>query len=102
MTAHTNCGKTSTAKRNSGRNPKRSEGDCRTLERIVSRNHRTTARKVTAELGIHLEDPVSTKTVRRELHKSNIHGKASIDKILTTENSTKRQIYGVMIIKPVF
>jgi hypothetical protein len=27
---------------------------------------------VTAELNIHLEDPVSTKTVQRKLHKSNI------------------------------
>jgi hypothetical protein len=32
----------------------------------------------TAELNIQLEDPVSTKTVRRELHKSNIHGTAGI------------------------
>jgi hypothetical protein len=34
----------------------------------------------TAELNIHLEDPVSTKTVRRELHKSIIHGTAAIAK----------------------
>jgi hypothetical protein len=32
----------------------------------------------TAELNIHLEDPVSIKTVRLELHKSNIHGRAAI------------------------
>jgi hypothetical protein len=101
MAAHTNYGKTSSPKRNSGRNSKRSEGDRRTLERIVSKNLRTTAPKVTAELSIHLEDPVSIKTVRRELHKSNIHGRAAIAKILITENSNKRQRYGVMIIKPV-
>jgi len=89
MTAHTNYGKTSSAKRNSGRNPKHSEGDRRTLERIVFKNHRTTAPKVTAHLSIHLEDPVSTKTVRRGLHKSNIHGKAAIAKILTTEIALK-------------
>ena len=100
MTAHTNYGKTSSVKRNSGRNPKRSEGDRRVLERIVSKNHRTTVQKVTAELNIHPEDPVSTKAVRRELHKSNIHGRAAIAKILITENSTKIQRYGVMIIKP--
>jgi hypothetical protein len=35
---------------------------------------------VTAELNIHLEDRVSTKAVRRELHKSNIHGRAAVAK----------------------
>jgi hypothetical protein len=31
------------------------------LRRTVSKNHRTTAAQVTAELNIHLEDPVSIK-----------------------------------------
>jgi hypothetical protein len=34
----------------------------------------------TAELNIHLEYPISTKTLRRELYKSNIHGRAAIGK----------------------
>jgi hypothetical protein len=42
---------------------------------------------VTAELNSHLEDPVSTKTVRRELRKSNIHGKAATAKPLITESN---------------
>jgi len=46
-----------------GAKPKLSERDCLTLKRIVSKNHRTTAAKVTAELNIHIEDPVSTKPV---------------------------------------
>jgi hypothetical protein len=42
----------------------------------------------TAELIIHLEDhPVSTKTVRCELYKSNIHGRTAIAKPLTTESN---------------
>ena len=40
------------------------------MKRIVSEYRRITAAKVTVELSIHLEDPVATKTVRRELHKS--------------------------------
>jgi hypothetical protein len=44
---------------------------------------------VTAELNIHLEDTVSTKTVQRELHKSNIHGKAALAKPLFTESSAQ-------------
>jgi hypothetical protein len=57
----------------------------------LSKNHRTAAAKVTAELSICLEDPVSTKTVRRELHKSNNHDRAAIAKYLFTENKAKRR-----------
>ena len=62
MTACTEDGKTSSAKGNSGRKRKLSERDRCTLMRIVSKNHRTVAAKVTAELSIHLEDPVSPST----------------------------------------
>jgi hypothetical protein len=51
----------------------------------VWRNHRTTAE----ELNIHLEDPFSTKTVRLELHKSNIDGRAAIAQLLITESSSQ-------------
>jgi len=63
MMAYTNDGNTSSAKRNSGQKPKLSERDCHRLKRIVSKNHRTIASKVSAELNIHLEDPVTTKIV---------------------------------------
>jgi hypothetical protein len=59
------------------------------LRRIVSKNHRSTAAQVTAKLNIRLEDPVSTKTVGRELHKSNIHGRAAIAELLITESNTQ-------------
>jgi hypothetical protein len=42
-----------------------------------------------AELNIHLEDPVSTKTVRRDLHQSNIHSKAAIAKPLITGSNAR-------------
>jgi hypothetical protein len=44
---------------------------------------------VTAELNVHLEDPVGTKTGRCELHKSDIHGWAAITKLLITERITQ-------------
>jgi transposase len=91
MTAYTDHGETSSAERNGRRKPKLSERDCRTLKTIVSKEHRTAAAKLTAELNIHHEDPVSIKTVRRELHKSNIHGRAAIAKHLITENNAKRR-----------
>jgi hypothetical protein len=64
MTSYTYHGKTSSAKRNNGQKPKLSERDDHTLKRIVSKSYRTVAVKVAAELIIHCEDPVSTKTVR--------------------------------------
>ncbi|XP_076065314.1 uncharacterized protein LOC143039321 [Oratosquilla oratoria] len=89
MTACTKHGASSSAKRNSDRNPKLPDRDRRTLQRIVARQHKTTAAKVTAELNTHLRNPVSTKTVRRELHKANIHGRAAIAKPLITDANAK-------------
>ena len=86
MTAYTNHRKTSSATRTSGREPKLIERDRRTLKRIVSDCDRSTAAKVTTELNIHLEDPV-----RRELHKSNIHGRNAMAKPLITANNAKRR-----------
>jgi len=60
-TAYTNHGKTSSAERNSGQKSKLSARDCCTLKRIVSKNQRTTAAKVTAELNIHLGRPFLQK-----------------------------------------
>jgi len=91
MTTYTNHGNTSSAKRKRGRKPKLSKRDRRTLKRTVSKKSHTNAAKVTWELKIHLEDPVSTKIVRRELHKSNIHNRAAIVTPLTTENNAKRR-----------
>jgi len=51
-TSHTDHGKISSVKRNSGRRPKLSERDDSTLKRTVSKTHRTTAAKVTATLNI--------------------------------------------------
>lgn len=91
MTAYEKHGKTSSSKQNSGRKSILSERDRRTLTRIVRSDHKTTAAKVTAELNDHLEHPVSTKTVRRELHKSGFHGRAAIRKpLLSTTNVAKR------------
>ena len=58
------------------------------IEEDMSKNHRTTATKVTAELNIYLEDSVSSKTFRWELHKSYLHGTAAITKPLITENNS--------------
>jgi predicted transcriptional regulator len=74
---HGEDGKTTSAKRKSGRKSALTERDHRTLKRTVSKNHITTTVQVTPELNILLEDPVSTKT-GHDLHKSNIHSMAAI------------------------
>jgi hypothetical protein len=63
MLACTIHGKTTSVKRNSGRKLALTERDCCTLRRIVSKNNETTEAQVAEELNIHLENPVSTKTV---------------------------------------
>jgi transposase len=89
MSAYTNHGKTTSAKRNSDRKSTLTERDCLTLLRTVLKNHTNTAAQMTEELNIHLEDPVSTKTVQRELHKSNVRGRATLAKPLITESNAQ-------------
>jgi hypothetical protein len=62
MSAYMNHGKTTSVKRKSGRKSPVTDRDCHTLRRIVSKNH-SSAAQVTVEINIHLEDPISTKTV---------------------------------------
>jgi predicted transcriptional regulator len=101
VSAYTNHGKTKSTKRNSGQKSTRTERDGRTLRRTVSKNHRTTAAQVKAELNIHPGDPVSTKTVQHELHKSNIHGRAAFAEALISESKMLRCVNdSVTTIKP--
>ncbi|KAA0194228.1 hypothetical protein HAZT_HAZT000760 [Hyalella azteca] len=74
-------GKTSSAKHRSGRKSKLSERDRRFLNRIVRDNRITTAVKITVELNGHLQNPVTIKTVRRELHRSRFYGRAALENL---------------------
>jgi ribosomal protein L18 len=89
MSAYTNYGKTTSAKRNSRGKLTLTERDHNTLRRTVLKNHAITAAQVTDELNIHLEDAVSSKTVQRELHRSNIHGRAAISEPLITGSNAQ-------------
>jgi hypothetical protein len=57
--------------------------------RIVLKTYRTTAAQVTAELNIHLQTLISTKTAQHDLYKSNIHSRAAIAKPLITETNAQ-------------
>jgi hypothetical protein len=62
MSAYTNHWMTTSTKKNSGQKSTVRERDRRTLRRIVSKNQNyCITGERTAELHIHLEDPVSTK-----------------------------------------
>ena len=80
MTAFEREGKTSALKQNSGRKWKLSDWNCGTLTWFVWKDHKNTARKITVELNDHLQNPVFSKTIRRELHKAGFHGRAAIRK----------------------
>ena len=69
MTAYEKEGKIS-LNQNSGRKRKLSDRDLRTLTRIFRKDHKNTAPNITAERNDHLETPVSSNTVKRELHKA--------------------------------
>ena len=80
MTAFEKEGKTSSLQQKSGRKWKLSDRDRRTLTWIVRKDYKNTAPKITAELNGHLKNQVSSKTVRRELHKAGFHGRTAIRK----------------------
>ena len=88
MTVYEKDGKTSSAKHKSGCSSSLSERDRRTLNLIVRKDHKTTASRIMEELNEHLERPVSTKTVRRELHKSRFYRRAAIKKNLCSHRLT--------------
>jgi hypothetical protein len=95
MSAYTNHGKTTSVKKNSGRKL------TLTLRSTVSKkshNYCSTGDRM-AELNIRLDDLVSTKTVRCELLKSNIHVMAAIAKLLITQVMLRCVNDGVMTIK---
>jgi hypothetical protein len=90
MSAYTKHGKTSSLARGTlGENQHWQKGIVVQWEGFGSKNHTTTAAQLTAELNIYLEDPVYTKTVRRELHESSVHGGAAIAKSLITESDAQ-------------
>ncbi|GBO19929.1 Transposable element Tcb1 transposase [Araneus ventricosus] len=92
MTAYTKEGKTTSSKHTSGRKSKLADRDRRVLKRIVARKHKQSLSEITSEMNRHLQDPVSSKAVKRELHAANIYGRVAIRKpLVTPTNAFKRR-----------
>ncbi|GBO33698.1 hypothetical protein AVEN_67242-1 [Araneus ventricosus] len=87
MPAYTKLGKVASAKHNSGQKSKLTDRDRRALKRIVARKRKTTLPQITTEMNTHLQNPVSTKSIQRELHAA-IHGRVAIPKL---QNAMKRR-----------
>ncbi|MGH0174075.1 UNVERIFIED_CONTAM: hypothetical protein FKN15_076834 [Acipenser sinensis] len=73
MSAWNSEGKTSSAKGISGRKRILQDRDIRALIRSARQNRRATADQLTANFNLGRQQPVSSKTVRRELHRAGDH-----------------------------
>ena len=80
MTAFEKEGKCCPLKPSTGRNQKLPNRDRLTLTMIVKEDHKNTVLKITADLNDDLENPISSKTLWRELHKAGLHRRAAIRK----------------------
>ncbi|GFT85992.1 transposable element Tcb1 transposase [Trichonephila clavipes] len=84
MTAYKKCGNVTFGKHNSGRERKLTDRDKRVLTHIVARKRKQSLSQITSEVNSHLRNPISARTVQRELHASNLYGRVGIRKPLVT------------------
>ncbi|GFT42130.1 transposable element Tc1 transposase [Trichonephila clavipes] len=84
MAAYKKCGNVTSGKHNSGRIRKLTDRDKRVLTRIVARKRNQSLSQITSEVNSHLRNPISARTVQRELHASNLYGRVGIRKPLVT------------------
>ena len=82
--------KISSLKQNFGRRRKLSDRDRRTVAQIVRKDHKNTVPKIIVKLNDHLENTVSSKIVRRRLHKTGFHGGG-----LQSENEMKINLFEI-------
>ncbi|GFU53553.1 transposable element Tc1 transposase [Trichonephila clavipes] len=95
MTAYKKCGNVTSGKHNSGQKRKLTDRDKRVLTRIVARKRKQSLSQITSEVNSHLRNPISARTVQRELHASNLYGRVGIRKSLVTARHAlqRRQWY---------
>ena len=57
----------------------------------MTKNKKTIAAKVTAEMNIVFTNPVSTKTIRRKLHNQGIAGRVAIQKPFVSDDNARNR-----------
>ncbi|GFW28397.1 transposable element Tcb1 transposase [Trichonephila clavipes] len=90
MTAYTKKSKTTSSKPNSGRKSKLADRHRRVLKHIVAQKHKQSLSEITFEMNSHFQDPISTKTLKREIHAANIYGRIIRKTMVTATNAFKR------------
>lgn len=89
--AYKKLGKVIFAKENSRQNSKLTDRDRSVLKRIVAPKLKTTLPQITSGVNTHLQNPLSTKTVQRQLHSVTIHDRVAIPKpLVLPRNAMKR------------
>ncbi|GFX46843.1 transposable element Tcb1 transposase [Trichonephila clavipes] len=83
-TAYKKCGNVMSGKHNSGRKRKLTDRDKEQGTRIVARKRKQSLSQITSEVNSHLRNPISARTVQRELHASNLYERVGIRKPLVT------------------
>ncbi|GFS53504.1 transposable element Tcb1 transposase [Trichonephila clavipes] len=90
MTAYKKCGNGTSGKHNNGRKRKFTDWDKRVLTRIGARKRKQSLYQITSEVNSDLRNPISARTVQRELHDSN--GRVRIRKpLVTARHALQRQ-----------
>jgi hypothetical protein len=100
MTAHTNQGKTSSAKRNSNRKPKLRERDRLPEKGLCLKIPEQLRHKVTAKLNIRLEDPFPQKKSDVSFTNPTFTLELQSLNLLLLKTTLKGEKQGVMITKP--
>ncbi|GFW54956.1 transposable element Tcb1 transposase [Trichonephila clavipes] len=88
MTAYKKCENVLSGKHNSGRKRKLTNRDKRVLTRIVAQKRKQSLSQITSEVNSHLSNPISARTIQRELHASNLYGIVGIRLPLVTARHT--------------
>ncbi|GFW20924.1 transposable element Tc1 transposase [Trichonephila clavipes] len=94
MTAYTDLGKVSSTKQNNRRKSKLKDRDRGMLKRIVNRKRKTTRPQITSEINTHFKNPVSPKTIQKELHTANIQCRVAILKPLVSARNAMKRLPG--------
>ncbi|GFV53861.1 transposable element Tcb1 transposase [Trichonephila clavipes] len=84
MTEYKKFGNVTSGKHNSGPKRKLTDRDKRVLTRIVARKRKQSLSQITSEVNSHLRNPISARSIQRELHASNLYGRVGIRKPLVT------------------
>lgn len=84
---YTKVGEMGTGKHNSGQKRKLTDKNKQVLKHIVGQKHKQLLPKITSDMNSYLQNSVSAKTIKIELHNANIYSTMEICKLLVTSRN---------------